>query len=87
VQQLRPGTRIEYLDNPRTEAPEHYYHAANTKLLDLGLRPHKLSDTLIENVFTVVGRYRHRVNPAAIRPAVNWRRTAQQVEAWSRLGG
>jgi UDP-sulfoquinovose synthase len=87
VQQLRPGTRIEYLDNPRTEAPEHYYHAANTKLLDLGLKPHKLSDTLIENVFAVVERHRNRVNLAAIRPAVNWRRTSQQVEAWSRLGG
>jgi UDP-sulfoquinovose synthase len=85
VQHLRPGTRVEYLDNPRTEAPEHYYHATHTRLVELGLKPHNLSDTLIEQVFTVVEQYRHRVDLAAIRPGVNWRRTHQQAEAWSRL--
>jgi len=85
VKRLRPHARIEYLDNPRTEAPEHYYHARHTRLLELGLKPHNLSDTLLENVFEVVERHRDRVNLDAIRPAVNWRRTRQQVEAWSRI--
>ncbi len=30
------------LANPRVEHEEHYFHAANTKLLDLGLEPHLL---------------------------------------------
>ncbi|MGC8489344.1 MAG: hypothetical protein ACP5QO_14175, partial [Clostridia bacterium] len=79
------GTRIEYLDNPRTEAVEHYYHAQHTHLLELGLKPHMLSDTLIENVFRVVEQHRDRVNLAAIRPGVNWRRTHQTAEAWSQV--
>lgn len=28
--------------NPRVEAEEHYYNAKNTKLQDLGLKPHLL---------------------------------------------
>ena len=64
---------IESMPDPRVEAEEHYYRAAHTKLLDLGLRPHLLSDTLIESLFTVAERNSSRVDPDAIRPTVNWR--------------
>ncbi len=37
----------EGLANPRVENEEHYFHAANTKLLDLGLQPHLLTDEVI----------------------------------------
>src|SRR5947209_6776591 len=48
VQQAYPGPcTIESIDNPRVEADSHYYRAAHTKLLDLGLAPHLLEDTLI----------------------------------------
>ncbi len=77
VKELRPATQIEYLENPRVEAPEHYYHAQHTHLMDLGLEPHLLSDTLLHQVFGVVERHRDRVNLAAIRPAVNWRQAHQ----------
>lgn len=83
VKRLRPESVIEYLDNPRTEALEHYYHAKATRLVELGLEPHKLSDTLIDQVFSTIERNRDRVNLKAIRPAVNWRRTRQKVEAWN----
>jgi UDP-sulfoquinovose synthase len=86
VKSLHPSAVIEYVDNPRTEALEHYYHAKNTKLIDLGLKPHYLSDTLIDQVFRIVEQYKDRVNFAAIRPGVNWRRTTQLPEAWSALG-
>lgn len=81
VKELRPATQIEYLENPRVEAPEHYYHAQHTHLMDLGLVPHLLSDTLLHQVFGVVERHRDRVNLAAIRPAVNWRQAHQLVES------
>jgi UDP-sulfoquinovose synthase len=69
-----PGeVTIEELDNPRVEAPEHYYKVAHTKLVDLGLDPHLLSDTLIESLFEITKRYAHRVRPEALRPTVNWR--------------
>jgi UDP-sulfoquinovose synthase len=66
---------IKHLPNPRVEREEHYYNAANTRLRDLGLQPHFLSDTLLESVLRVVMRYRDRIRPELFRPAVDWRRT------------
>jgi len=65
---------IENLENPRVEAPEHYYKVAHTKLVDLGLEPHLLSETLIESLFEITKRYAHRVRPDALRPTVDWRK-------------
>jgi UDP-sulfoquinovose synthase len=74
VQAAFPGdVTIENLENPRVEAPEHYYNVKHTKLLELGLEPHLLSDTLIESLFEITKRYAHRVRPEALRPTVNWR--------------
>ena len=35
---------IDHLPDPRVEAEEHYYNAKHSKLVDLGLQPHMLSD-------------------------------------------
>jgi UDP-sulfoquinovose synthase len=64
--------RVESLDNPRFEKEEHYYNAAHTKLLDLGLKPHFLSETLIESMFGVIERYRERAIPKVIMPKTRW---------------
>jgi UDP-sulfoquinovose synthase len=66
---------VEHLPNPRVEQEQHYYNAANTHLLDLGLQPHYLSETLLESVMRVVMRYRERIRPELILPAIDWRRT------------
>jgi len=69
-----PGpVQIEQLENPRTEAPEHYYNVQHTGLVGLGLDPHLLSDTLIESMFDIVGANKHRVNMDKLRPTVRWR--------------
>jgi len=65
--------RIEHLDNPRVELSGHYYNVSHTKLIDLGLEPHLLSDTLIESLFEITKRYAHRARPEALLPTVNWR--------------
>ncbi len=71
-----PGeARVELVDNPRTEALTHYYNAKHTKLVELGLKPHLLSDTLIESLFKVIDAHKDRVDWDMIRPQVNWRRT------------
>ena len=64
---------IDYLPNPRVELADHYYNVTHTKLIELGLQPHLLSDTLIESLFEVTKRYAHRVRPEALLPTVNWR--------------
>jgi UDP-sulfoquinovose synthase len=75
-----PGaTRIEHLEDPRVEKEEHYYRAAHTKLLDLGLVPHLLEPATIRSLLAVVDRHRLRVDPEAIRPTVQWRNTASAL--------
>jgi UDP-sulfoquinovose synthase len=72
-----PGhVEIDHLDDPRVEKQEHYYRAAHTKLLDLGLVPHLLNQATISSLLAVVDRHRDRVDPLAIRPTVQWRSTA-----------
>jgi UDP-sulfoquinovose synthase len=64
---------VRHLENPRVEAEEHYYHAAHTKLLDLGLEPHLLSETLLGSMFAAIERYRDRAIPEHIEPRIRWR--------------
>ncbi len=80
VSDVYPGTvEISHIDNPRVERQEHYYRAAHTKLLDLGLVPHMLSGQTIEGLIHVAERYRDRIDPVAIKPTVQWRHTASTL--------
>jgi UDP-sulfoquinovose synthase len=55
------------------EAESHYYNAKHSKLADLGLKPHLLSDSLVNSLINVAIRYRDRIDPAMFAPQVNWR--------------
>jgi UDP-sulfoquinovose synthase len=68
------AVEIMQLENPRVELEEHYYYAKNTKLLDLGLEPHRLSESLLDSLLNFAVRYRNRVREESIMPAVTWRR-------------
>ena len=70
---------LEHVENPRIEMEEHYYNAAHTKLLDLGLEPHLLSETLIESMFAAIQRYQDRVIPDHIMPATRWRAVRERA--------
>jgi UDP-sulfoquinovose synthase len=63
---------VDHIENPRVEAEEHYYNPKHTKLLDLGLKPHNLSETLLESMFGVIERYRDRILPDVIMPKTTW---------------
>ena len=67
------NVQVDHVDNPRVELEEHYYHPVHTKLLDLGLRPHLLSETLIESMFEAIERYKDRVILDHIDPKTRWR--------------
>jgi UDP-sulfoquinovose synthase len=69
---------VDHVENPRVEAEEHYYDAKHTKLLDLGLKPHYLSETLIESMFAAIETHRDRVITQAIMPRTKWRDRARQ---------
>jgi UDP-sulfoquinovose synthase len=59
--------------NPRIEAEQHYYNAANTKLHDLGLEPHLLGEELVRSMLKIIERHRGRVIERAILPTTQWK--------------
>ncbi|KAF5801771.1 putative UDP-sulfoquinovose synthase [Helianthus annuus] len=60
--------------NPRVEAEEHYYNAKHTKLIELGLQPHLLSDSLLDSLLNVAVQFKDRVDTKQIMPSVSWRK-------------
>jgi UDP-sulfoquinovose synthase len=70
---------IDHSPTPRVEKEEHYYRAAHTKLLDLGLNPHLLTRKVIQSILTVADQHKANVDPAAILATVDWTRTASTL--------
>ncbi len=65
---------VDHLADPRVEAEEHYYNARHSKLIELGLQPHLLSDSLLDSLMNVAMKYRDQIDATVMLPRVNWRR-------------
>jgi UDP-sulfoquinovose synthase len=65
---------IEHLPAPRVESEEHYYNAKHSKLIDLGLQPHYLSDSLLDSLMNIAIRYQDRIDTSLFMPQVQWRK-------------
>ena len=79
VEQVAAGSKklgidahIQHVDNPRIELEEHYYNPVHTKLLDLGLKPHMLSDVLITSMIKRIAEAKSRIKKEIILPKVRW---------------
>jgi UDP-sulfoquinovose synthase len=76
---------IDRIPDPRVESEQHYYNAKHSRLLDLGLKPHYLSDSLLDSLMNIAIRYRDRIDSSMFLPQVDWRkpsnerRTVQEV--------
>ena len=71
---------IESVTNPRVEAEEHYYNAKHTGLLELGLEPHYLSDSLLDSLLNIAIEHRDRIDPDVVLPSVTWREGKKKEE-------
>jgi len=69
---------IDQLPDPRVESEEHYYNAKHSKLIDLGLKPHLLSDSLLDSLMNIAIRYRDQIDSAMFLPQVNWRKPTNE---------
>jgi UDP-sulfoquinovose synthase len=65
--------KVTRLKNPRVEKEAHYYNAANTRLIDLGLKPHLLNEETVEWLLLMAMENRERIHPDTFVPQVNWR--------------
>jgi UDP-sulfoquinovose synthase len=66
--------KLARLENPRVEKEAHYYNAANTRLMDLGLKPHLLNEETVERLLLTAMENRDHIHPETFAPQVNWRR-------------
>ncbi|HEX7059968.1 MAG TPA: NAD-dependent epimerase/dehydratase family protein [Solirubrobacterales bacterium] len=66
------AVEVQHVDNPRVELEEHYYNAAHTKLLDLGLKPTLLGEELVESMLHAIERHKEHVIADSIDPRTRW---------------
>jgi UDP-sulfoquinovose synthase len=76
--QMGLGVEIDYLPDPRVESEDHYYNAKHSRLIDLGLKPHLLSESLLDSLIDITVRYRDRVDTSLFLPQVRWREPRNQ---------
>ncbi len=69
---------IDFLPPPRVESESHYYNAKHSKLIDLGLQPHHLSDSLLDSLMNIAIKYNDRIDSSLFLPQVEWRNPRNQ---------
>jgi UDP-sulfoquinovose synthase len=76
AEHLGYSVEVQHVENPRVELEDHYYNAAHTKLLGLGLEPTLLGEELVESMIHAIERHKERVIESSIDPKTRWRPAA-----------
>ena len=72
--------QLKHYANPRVEAEQHYYNATHTRLIELGLEPHHLNESVLASLIELAIKYRERIDANLIMPTINWRMTKNEVD-------
>ncbi|MBI4765606.1 MAG: NAD-dependent epimerase/dehydratase family protein [Deltaproteobacteria bacterium] len=70
--QFNLGVNINHLENPRIEKEDHYYNPAHSRLLDLGLQPHYLTDRTISEILEKILQFKERIKKEQIFRKISW---------------
>jgi len=71
-EQLGYTVKIDHLENPRKEAEEHYYNPFYQGLIDIGVKPHYLTDEVLEGMFAVVAQNKANIREDVIFKGIKW---------------
>lgn len=71
-QKLGYNVLIKNIENPRREAEEHYYNPTYQGLLELGVKPHYLTDEVMTEMFRVVEQYKGSIREDVIFRGIKW---------------
>lgn len=63
---------VNSIDNPRKELEEHYYNAKHHGLLELGLKPHYMTDEVLAEMLELTIKYKDQIDVSKIMPRVKW---------------
>lgn len=64
--------KIKKQKNPRLEKEDHYYNPENTGLIELGLKPNYMTETVLGGILSMIVKYRDKINQDIIQPRVKW---------------
>lgn len=73
-QRLGLSVEVKNLPNPRKEAEDHYYNPVHTGLLELGLKPNKLTDDIMDEMMALTLKYRGNIVNERIFRGVKWKK-------------
>lgn len=63
---------IKSIENPRKEREEHYYNPAHSGLMELGLKPHFMTDDVLMSMLETILQNKNRIAVDRIMPRVKW---------------
>jgi len=64
--------KIDHIENPRKEAEEHYYNPTYQGLIEIGVKPHFLTDEVIAQMYRIVEKYHENIRKDVIFKGVKW---------------
>lgn len=66
------NVEIQHLENPRREAEEHYYNPTYQGLLEIGVKPHYLTDEVMGRIVKVVALFKKNIRKDVIFKGIKW---------------
>ena len=72
------GAKVNYITNPRKESKENELYVDNQCFIDLGLKPTKLSDTLLVEIKDIAKKYSANCIKSKIAPSSFWTKEHQK---------
>ena len=63
---------VRHLENPRLEAEEHYYNPRHTGLIELGLKPHYLTEGVLQQMMTFARKHKGNIDQDNIYRRLKW---------------
>lgn len=66
------NVEIKSIDNPRKELEDHYYNAAHSGLMELGLKPHRMTNKVLAEMLEQVIKHKANIDHRKIMPRVKW---------------
>lgn len=66
------NVEIRSIPNPRKEKEEHYYNPAYSGLIELGLKPHFMTDAVLAAILERIIEHRDAIDVDRIMPRVRW---------------
>jgi len=70
--QMGLNVEIKSIPNPRKEKEEHYYNPTHSGLIELGLKPHYMTEAVLGAMLERIVENRDRIETRRIMPRVSW---------------